>query len=195
MAFSLCAHCGTAQEFDQAGFVVPHGCAYAPLVAIGDADELPKQLAGVLGDPAARVAAFTQLAPGIPASKEVIADMFRTLKTEDIVATTRDVPGFAQIVTIIFRLFKKKEIIGLQALVRCYTGKSPGHEMPYAKLREFEFTTAGTLAAMLYLQEEVNYIKKRGFCPDCLAGRHPVKRIKIQGGGACASCVLGKTVF
>ena len=196
MAFSLCAHCGTAQDFDQAGFVVPHGCARAPLVAIGDADELPKQLACVLRDPAERVAAFTQLAPGIPASKEVIADMFRTLKTEDIVATTRDVPEVAQFVTIICRVFKKKEIIGLQAVVRCYAGKStPGVEMPYAKLREFEFTTAGTLAAMLYLQEEVNYIKKRGFCPDCLAGRYPVKRIKIQGGGACASCVLGKTVF
>ena len=135
MAFSLCEHCGTAQDFDRAGFVILHpGCARAPLVAIGDADELPRQLAVTLGDPAARVAAFTQLAPGIPASKEVIEDMFRTLKTEDIVATTRDVPGFAQICTFITRLLKKKEVVGLQAVIRCYAGKStPGAEMPYAK--------------------------------------------------------------
>ena len=160
---------------------------------------LPSQLAQLLGDVAPAVAGFTsELAPGIPANKQVFQDMFRMLLTNDIYVPPEDTPGF-QISTRIERTFQKRAITGLVARIECYTGvKDAGHvafryENPTVTAhREFPFTFAGTKAAIEFLAEEANFARRRGFCSDCLACEPPKKRLRIAGTSVCATCVLRK---
>jgi hypothetical protein len=161
---------------------------------------LPSQLAQLLGDVAPAVAGFTsELAPGIPANKQVFQDMFRMLLTNDIYVPPADTPGF-QISTRITRTFKKRVITGLNARIECYTGvkHATGNirfnfEYPTVTAhREFPFTFAGTKAAIEFLAEEANFARRRGFCSDCLAREPPKKRLRIAGTSVCATCVLRK---
>jgi hypothetical protein len=60
---------------------------------------------------------------------------------------------------------------------------------------DFPFTTAGTKAAIEHLKAQVNYVVRRGLCQDCLTAEPPAKRIRIQGAGVCADCMLKKSIF
>ena len=140
---------------------------------------LPPQLAAVLGDNAAMVAAYSELAPGIPASTEVFEDMFRSLKT-DIVSVVDSRNDKMKITARINHVYKKMEIVGLEAIVSCVTGLDdagpPEHRYELRALavtQEFPFTVAGTKAAIEYIRKETNYAKRSGFCSHCLALERP----------------------
>ena len=159
---------------------------------------LPPQLTHILGDLASNVSEFSELAPGIPASKEVYEDMYHYLKRQDICSDTTSTAGF-RVEANILRTVKKRVTTSLHAQVECYSGVKDAGPPSYryeigttVACEEFPFTVAGTRAAMDFLAEESNRAKRRGFCSDCLTHTPPRKRLRIAGTSVCAKCVLTK---
>ena len=170
----------------------------SPQLATSMRMALPKQLADVLGDLAPTVSEFSELAPGIPASKEVLADMFHQLKRTDIHVEHKTTTGFA-VRSSILRTFKKREVTGLVVHVVCFSGVNDAGPVNFRRemgsitaFKEFDFTIVDMKAAMDFMAEESNYAKRRGLCSDCLADTPPKKRLRIVGTSVCAHCVLVK---
>ena len=170
----------------------------SPQLATSMRMALPPQLAHILGDLASNVSEFSELAPGIPASKEVYEDMYHYLKRQDICSDTTSTAGF-RVEANILRIVKKRVTTSLHAQVECYSGVKDAGPPSYryeigttVAYEEFPFTVAGTRAAIHFIAEEKNYAKRRGFCSDCLAQETPKKRLRIAGTKVCGVCVLTK---
>ena len=170
----------------------------SPQLATSMRMALPPQLAHLLGDLAPTVSEYSELAPGIPASKEVFEDMFHMLKHRCFRSEPTNVTDFHVRVSIT-RNFKKQDVTSLLAAVECYSGVNDAgpvsnrYELGMTTAcKEFPFTFAGTRAAIHFLAEEKNYAKRRGFCSDCLAQETPKKRLRIAGTKVCGVCVLTK---
>ena len=179
---------------------------------------IPPQLANVLGDAAGNVAGFAELAPGIPASDQILDDMFRDAQDISTCLYVESVDCFegTRVEVRIEPEHKKKVLTGFCADIAYYSGgtwgvgrmvrsrhardsvwdpSTPANTMVFHTRSEFPPTKAGIKQAFDYIKEEVNRINIRGFCAECRNGERQRKRLRVRGAGVCASCVLGKVVF
>jgi hypothetical protein len=167
---------------------------------------IPPQLANVLGDAAGNVAGFAELAPGIPASDQILDDLFRDAQDISTCLYVESVDCFegTRVEVRIEPEHKKKILTGFCADIAYYSGgtrgvtyypRTPANTMVFHMRSEFPPTKAGIKQAFDYIKEEVNRINIRGFCAECRNGERQRKRLRVRGAGVCASCVLRKVVF
>ena len=166
---------------------------------------LPPQLSRALGDAAASVEQFAELAPGIPWSPQILDGLYDQLLNRGRYGVTiTTLPGYAKIIAAITCEYKRKKgetvIAGLLADVECYRGipDTPPprpQEHPYIpKSKFFPNNKQGLKDAFDFLKESVNQVARTGFCDDCLALERPRKRLRIQGADVCGECLLKKAI-
>ena len=162
---------------------------------------LPPQLSRALGDAAANVEQFAELAPGIPWSPQILDGLYdQLLDTGDYEVTITTLPGYAKITAAVACDYKRKGMQGFRAHVECYSGipdTPPPYpcEIPYrARNKCFPNSKQGLKDAFEFLKESVNQVARTGFCDDCLALERPRKRLRIQGADVCGECLLKKAI-
>ena len=166
---------------------------------------LPPQLSRALGDAAASVEQFAELAPGIPWSPQILDGLYDQLLDKggyEVTITT--LPGYAQVTAAITCEYDEKGgepvILGFLADVLVFRGipDTPHphpHEHPYIpKSKCFPNSKQGLKDAFDFLKESVNQVARTGFCDDCLALERPRKRLRIQGADVCGECLLKKAI-
>ena len=170
---------------------------------------LPPQLSRALGDAAANVEQFAELAPGIPWSPQILDGLYDQLLNRGRYAVTiTTLPGYAKIIAAITCEYKRTRgetvIEGYLADLECYKGipdtpPPPPHAYPYEqpyipKSKCSPSSKQGLKDAFDFLKESVNHVARTSFCDDCLALERPQKRLRIQGAGVCGECLLKKAI-
>ena len=167
---------------------------------------LPPQLSRALGDAAASVEQFAELAPGIPWSPQILDGLYDQLLNKGRYAITiTTLPGYAKIIVAIMCEFKRKKgedvIEGFQANVECCKGildtRPPAYpyDIPCTPQRKsFPNCKQGLKDAFEFLKESVNHVARTSFCDDCLALERQHKCLRIQGAGVCGECLLKKAI-
>ena len=156
---------------------------------------IPPQLARAIPeDAAAVVQEFCMMAPGIPWSSQILDDLLSTSGNSIIgsrIEFTPPVGGLTKIDAdiVLTERSKKKKII---AFVNYHCGND---NYPNKIEKVFEFDRDGMKAAICFLQETVQNVKRRGLCETCLEGKPATKRLRVGDTGFCSWCLLAKAVY
>ena len=155
---------------------------------------IPPQLACMIPDAAgALVQEFCLMVSGINWSSQIVDDMLSTLGNSIIgsrIEFTPPVGGLTKIdADLVTEGSKKKKI---KAIVYYYCGN---HNYPNKIEKVFEFDRDGMKAAICFLQETVQNVKRRGLRETCLEGKPATKRLRVGDTGFCSCCLLAKAVY
>ena len=166
---------------------------------------LPPQLAQTLGDAAPSVVQFTELAPGIPWSPQILDGLYDQLLNRgryEVTITT--LPGYDKVIAAITCEYKRKKgdtvTKGFLAEVQCYRGipdtphARPHEDLYVPRCKSFPNSKQGLKDAFDFLKESVNHVARTSFCDDCLALERPQKRLRIQGADVCGECLLKQAI-
>ena len=165
---------------------------------------IPPQLACKLSDHAAAVQEFSNLAPGIPMTNQMLDDMLETLSLQIIWQVqsvfSPPVDGLVRI-DVYFQIHEQKIGKAVTKYIRVGVGCWGGMDHPVISHGErdfqkrFEFDRQGLKQAICFAQEKAQNIRRRGFCEPCLKRESPAKRLRVGDTGVCALCLLHKAVF
>ena len=172
--------------------------ASAPAVVAAPA-AFPPQLATLLGDAAKNVAAFGEMAPGVPWSNALLDEMLEGFdRVEHIYAFDRgDVRVSIQAAEQGRKTVHRS--LQVQVLVKRSTdswqyGSISGTSPVTLGFDVFTRDRSGLRAALEYARKKVNLFRKTGFCAPCLTAEPPKKRQRLLHASECIHCLTKKVI-
>ena len=149
---------------------------------------LVPQLAEALGHAADIVAAYCEMAPGIPWSDATLEQMLEDLSYFYMEEQLND--NMRLHLNFIGVTFKRKGVEVREMEVGIRTTATDTRIAQVFAMGKFPHTVAGLRRAIEFSQKKLTSIRTFGFCPCYRHGPHAQRRLRIGKTGKCTSCVL-----
>ena len=162
------------------------------------------QLANLVGcDIATRaIEEFVQAAPGIPWSVDMLDDLLEELEQTGSFRSIRDYKNMHFIIHLVKQGINKsckRFDTMLEGQITVYYQDELRMTREEKTQRSFSRTTKqspctrkGLITILQDIQREVNKIKQRGFCDDCLTNEPPRKKLCVRKLNKCGGCGLNQ---